>query len=791
MDTKWKKRNIGISFAVFFLSVSLLVGNGVLLLGHVLDLENGDGKKISSLYEKDYQNTVKFRRFMQGRLSNFLAMGAGIEKVGGYGYFDVEGTYWVDDVGFLDSTKEYHETVKKDKNLLYQIVRDGKVLYTNMEGGRWEKSSTQPAGYNFFLYFDGQKVSASKDKKELKLYGDGYYRDDSQWYVPGYENFTADETMKNVEVVMFAAQNPVSYSYVKYEEGGYGQTDSRLYEIYKEVCENRKRVVWITFGLAAGAVLFVYQILARQVRGGKKEVKRAIARFMGRIWFEAKLVVLFAMVAGIVGIVRKAPNALNEWTGFDTNKRYEFQIQEENAIAGDLASILIQGTAAPVQDDLKSLDEFAVENETSFANVDGEEERTWMEWETRLAVWHGLCSFFSNRPLLLLLYFWLCYLLLLDLLYNRQGVFNGAIQTLLRKAKTDSLKQPFAVSQVRRVAAGTAAGMAACAALMLITLLFGIGYFNKTEAAVAQCSVAAVLLAVLVRTVSGIRGQAEELDLLAAQIQSVQSGAEKKAVEFAEDSSLKTLSDGILKIRQGMEAAIFEQLKSERMKVELVANVSHDLKTPLTSIISYLAFLKQEEGLPAHVQDYIRILNQKAGRLNSMVQDVFAVSQAASGDLPVELKVLDYAKLLHQTLADMQEQILRSPVTIKTEIKAQPVRIRADGTRLYRVFQNLIQNALQYSLEGSRVFLTLREEGGFAYASIKNTSRQELCSGADFTERFVRGDESRTDGGAGLGLSIAKSFTEACGGSFALETDADLFAVTVGFAVSESEAENN
>ena len=390
MDTKWKKSNIGISFAVFFLSVSLLVGNGVLLLGHVLDLENGDGKKISSLYEKDYQNTVKFRRFMQGRLSNFLAMGAGIEKVGGYGYFDVEGTYWEDDVGFLDSTKEYHETVKKDKNLLYQIVRDGKVLYTNMEGGRWEKSSTQPAGYNFFLYFDGQKVSATKDKKELKLYGDGYYRDDSQWYVPGYENFTADETMKNVEVVMFAAQNPVSYSYVKYEEGGYGQTDSRLYEIYKEVCENRKRVVWITFGLAAGAVLFVYQILARQVRGGKKEVKRTIARFMGRIWFEAKLVVLFAMVAGIVGMVRKAPNALNEWTGFDTNKRYEFQIQEENAIAGDLASILIQGTAAPVQDDLKSLDEFAVENETSFANVDGEEERTWMEWETRLAVWHRL-----------------------------------------------------------------------------------------------------------------------------------------------------------------------------------------------------------------------------------------------------------------------------------------------------------------------------------------------------------------------------------------------------------------
>lgn len=225
------------------------------------------------------------------------------------------------------------------------------------------------------------------------------------------------------------------------------------------------------------------------------------------------------------------------------------------------------------------------------------------------------------------------------------------------------------------------------------------------------------------------------------------------------------------------------------MKVELVANVSHDLKTPLTSIISYISFLKQEEELPEHVRDYIRILDEKATRLNSIVRDVFAVSKAASGQLPVELKKLDFGKLLRQTLADMEEEIQRSAVLMKTDIPQEAVMITADGTRLYRVFQNLIQNALRYSLEGSRVFVELKREGEYAVAGIKNISQQELRAGADFTERFVRGDASRTDGGAGLGLSIAKSFTEACGGIFTLETNADLFVVHIAFAVKDDDGE--
>ena len=166
-----------------------------------------------------------------------------------------------------------------------------------------------------------------------------------------------------------------------------------------------------------------------------------------------------------------------------------------------------------------------------------------------------------------------------------------------------------------------------------------------------------------------------------------------------------------------------------------------------------------------------------------MVQDVFAVSKAASGELPMQMEELDFGKLLWQTLADMEEQIMGSDVTFRTEIPDAPVMILADGQRMYRVFQNLFQNAIKYSLQGSRVYVPLEVEGQLAQASVKNTSRQEIDKSRDFAERFTRGDQSRTDGGSGLGLSIAQSFTEACGGEFSWETDADLFVVRVLFKI--------
>ena len=237
-------------------------------------------------------------------------------------------------------------------------------------------------------------------------------------------------------------------------------------------------------------------------------------------------------------------------------------------------------------------------------------------------------------------------------------------------------------------------------------------------------------------------------------------------------------------MEEGLRTALAEQVRSERMKVELITNVSHDLKTPLTSIISYTELLQQEEGLPDHVQDYIRVLSDKSKRLQVMVRDVFEVSKAATGNLSVDIKPIDFAKLLRQTLADMGEAIEESGLALRPRLPESPVWIAAGGDRLYRVFQNLIGNALKYSLEGSRIYLELTVADGQAAAVLRNTSREELPNGVDLTERFVRGDESRTDGGSGLGLSIARTFTEACGGTFSVQTQADLFTASVSFPLT-------
>ena len=277
------------------------------------------------------------------------------------------------------------------------------------------------------------------------------------------------------------------------------------------------------------------------------------------------------------------------------------------------------------------------------------------------------------------------------------------------------------------------------------------------------------------------RRLAEDIGALSDRIGAVREGKLTDDLRLPEDSDLLEAAENLNEIRIGLETALAEQIKSERMKVDLVTNVSHDIKTPLTSIISYVELLRQEQDLPQHVKEYIQILGEKSERLRSIVQDVFEVSKATSGQLPMQTEILDRGKLLRQTLADMNGQIEESSLIMRAAIPQAPVFVQADGQRLYRVFQNLLQNALRYSLEGSRIYLTLETREAKAVVQIKNTSSMELVDNKDFTERFVRGDDSRTDGGSGLGLSIAKSFTEACGGSFLVETNADLFTVTVSF----------
>ncbi|MBQ7776592.1 MAG: HAMP domain-containing histidine kinase [Lachnospiraceae bacterium] len=277
---------------------------------------------------------------------------------------------------------------------------------------------------------------------------------------------------------------------------------------------------------------------------------------------------------------------------------------------------------------------------------------------------------------------------------------------------------------------------------------------------------------------------------IAAKLGELSVGESKTKIHLSRHSLLTQTASDVEALEQGIEAAVEQNIRANRMRVELITNVSHDLKTPLTSIINY-ADLLCEENLPAPANDYATALRGKAYRLKGMVQDVFELSKATSGNLPVEKVRLDLAKLIRQTLADMDERIQESSLTFKLNIISEPLMIEADGEKLYRVFQNLIINALQYSLENSRVHIQLDKQDTNALVWVKNTSRRELdFDPEEIMERFVRADASRTTEGSGLGLSIVQSFTEACGGRFNIELNADLFTACVSFPLSEEPIED-
>jgi signal transduction histidine kinase len=238
-------------------------------------------------------------------------------------------------------------------------------------------------------------------------------------------------------------------------------------------------------------------------------------------------------------------------------------------------------------------------------------------------------------------------------------------------------------------------------------------------------------------------------------------------------------------INKGFDHSIEEQMKAERLKVNLVTNVSHDLKTPLTSIISYLDLLSKED-LSDVSRDYVSILVKKSDMLKNMVADLFDLAKSTSGDINLDLESLDLKKLLEQTLADMSDNIIESNLQIKSTLPEEPVMINSDGKKLYRVVQNLIDNALKYSLEGTRIFIELTKEEGLAKLTLKNTASYEMnFSKEDILQRFYRGEESRTGEGSGLGLSIAESFTSISGGSFDVEVDGDQFKVCITFRIEE------
>ncbi len=676
---------------------------------------------------------------------------------------------------------KYHDSIKGDRNLLYTIAYDGKVLYgnydfsgTGSDSGKEQDSASAgqsdsagrisafedivlPEGYNFLLYFDGEKVRIQKDGREVDVYGDGYFREDSDWYVPGYANFQTDGTTKKAAVCMAVAADPVLYTEGSYGKGGALQYDNSLYWMNVNLKIKQQSIRQSLICLAIGLVLLGASFLCRKSR---LEAAEGIARFQAKIWMECKILCLSFVTIN-----------------------YGYGIWEELFYAHDYNL-----------------------NYVSAAGLGGELIR-------------------SIPPAFWILLFWGLWLLKNDLRHNKKIWRKSLTVKLLDTFSAKTLDQPLSRKMTRRNRSLFLAGLL-YAILMLEQVVLVDNLWKGEHVRAIVCLLAALetvlFLTVLYRAVVKNVQMARDVEAISDRIAQIRDGdygeeygdglgrASEPSTETGSYSGtldgstgdgtawaehergsepqkagsghdLQPVMDQLEDIRHGMAKAVDEQMKSQRMKVELIANVSHDIKTPLTSIISYVEILKQEDGLPEYVKDYIKILDEKSKRLKNMVTDVFAVSKAASGELPVQMEELDFGKLLRQTLADMEEQIQGSNVTFRTQIPETPVMISADGQRLYRVFQNLFQNACKYSLPGSRVYVALHTDGSLAVASVKNTSSQELEKGRDFTERFVRGDASRTDGGSGLGLSIAQSFTEACGGEFSWETDADLFIVRVAF----------
>ncbi|MDE7198380.1 MAG: HAMP domain-containing histidine kinase, partial [Lachnospiraceae bacterium] len=686
------------------------------------------------------------------------------------GYYRYDGYY----SGYYDysdpeSRDAFMEDMARNKNLQYAVVYQNKLLYTNMEayedrtGQEWGDAdfyeSLDSNEYNFALWYnragDG-RVEITKDGWQEDVYGetygDGVYSDESRWRVPGYPNFTIGESAKEAVIFLAAAKDPKLYMVREDENSHITQYGGRLYRMKQNLIYLHSAAERTKLYLTAAVVLLAVSLLLWKSR--RQGVKK-IADLLAKICLEGKILLAVLLAVILAGMGSGVLSQLGWWI------RYGFYYYNWS---GDYIY------------EMRKLCE---------------------------AGWY------------LTAYFWLLYLAVLDFRMNR----NRQKKPLFDLLKTKDFKYPIQKRLVRRqriiLIVELVLIMLFAVSILVVWLIAGeylnylsggyaydYGYEAIAEYGgypfglggayllMAQVTFAALFIFTLTTFCSLRKNHRLAVDIgaLSDQILAVREGNLTEELTLSEDTDLREAADNLNEIQKGMETALAERVKSERMKVDLVTNVSHDIKTPLTSIISYVELLRQEEELPQYVKEYIQILGEKSERLRSIVQDVFEVSKATSGQLPINMESLDLGKLLRQTLADMNGQIEESTISMKTAIPQEPVLVRADGQRLYRVFQNLLQNALRYSLEGSRVYLTLTNKMGEAVVKIKNTSSIEIADDKDFTERFVRGDESRTDGGSGLGLSIAKSFTEACGGSFSVETDADLFTVTVRFPENRQEA---
>lgn len=329
--------------------------------------------------------------------------------------------------------------------------------------------------------------------------------------------------------------------------------------------------------------------------------------------------------------------------------------------------------------------------------------------------------------------------------------------------------------------------------LLFAALLSGLGaiYFAYYEYLSGWFSLCVILFVlsllgeILYLRISGINSA--EISALVEQIRAVSQAEPLHEVFHLSEKSLFYESFHQLEdIDAAAKRSAEKQMQAERLKIDLITNVSHDLKTPLTSMVGYTDLLKQEE-LSAEAKDYVDIISVKQEQLKEMIQQLFELSKATSGVEQLKLETLDMRKLVEQIIGDMDDSIEKSGRTIRSSFEESPLLFTGDNEKMYRVVQNLLENALKYSLENTRIYINVEKEEKQVRLTIKNIASYEMDFAADeITERFVRGDKSRSTEGHGLGLAIASSFTQNMGGVLLVEVDGDLFKVIVEFPLAET-----
>lgn len=253
-------------------------------------------------------------------------------------------------------------------------------------------------------------------------------------------------------------------------------------------------------------------------------------------------------------------------------------------------------------------------------------------------------------------------------------------------------------------------------------------------------------------------------------------------IEEPKAGNFKELVQNLNNMREGLKKSLDSQMKSEKLKTELITNVSHDLRTPLTSIMNYVGLLKQDTLTPEESKEYLNILDKKTHRLKVLIDDLIEASKVASGAVEMHVEQVDIVALLDQALAEFTDKIPASGLIFRLHVDQPKILMHVDGKKTWRVFENLISNVIKYSLPNTRVYLSLNEEADRVLFTIKNVSAYEISyEVSELFERFKRGDQSRHTEGSGLGLAIAKSIMDLQGGELHIDIDGDYFKVTAIF----------